>query len=144
VFVDYNPLGNLNSDKVIPPVSLETLSDRVKKLLVGDDGNSGRIGEQIEVLSVFIPIVHHDDQTQTKINQYQAAKADTRIALQKVQTAENEAKANKALTASLSNNPNVLTSKCLDMVAKGVDLPAGFTCWPGGSSAVVVPSTAKR
>lgn len=144
VFVDYNPLGNLNSDKVIPPVSLETLSDRVKKLLVGDDGNSGRIGEQVEVLSVFIPIVHHDDQTQTKINQYQAAKADTRIALQKVQTAENEAKANKALTASLSNNPNVLTSKCLDMVAKGVDLPAGFTCWPGGSSAVVVPSTAKR
>lgn len=143
VFVDYNPLGNLNSDKVVPPVSLETLSARTKELLVGEDGNGGRIGDQIEVLSVFIPIVHHDNQTQRKINQYQAAKADTRIALQKVQTAENEAKANKTLASSVSNDPNVLVSKCLDLVKTGVALPAGFTCWPGDGSAVVIPGGGK-
>jgi regulator of protease activity HflC (stomatin/prohibitin superfamily) len=145
VFVDYNPLGNLNSNKPTPPPSLEALGTRVKTLLVGDDGNGGRIGDQIEVLSIFIPIVHHDDQTQTKINQYQAAKADTRIALQKVQTAVNEAKANKTLASSVSRDPNVLVSKCLDLVAKaGTNLPAGFTCWPGGGSAVVVPGTTQR
>ena len=140
VFVDYNPLGNLNTNKPTPPPSLESLGARVKALLVGADGNGGRIGDQIEVLSVFIPIVHHDDQTQRKINQYQAAKADTRIALQKVLTAQNEAKANKTLASSVSNDPNVLVSKCLDLVKTGVSLPAGFSCWPGGGSAVVVPS----
>lgn len=146
VFVDYNPLGNLNTKdtaKPVVPPSLEDLSSRVKALLVGDNGTGGRIGDQIEVLSVFIPIVHHDDQTQLKINQYQAAKADTRIALQKVQTAENEAKANKALRASISNDPNVLVSKCLDLVKTGVALPAGFSCWPGGGGGVVIPGSSK-
>lgn len=146
VFVDYNPLGNLNTantTKPVVPPSLEDLSARVKTLLVGKDGTSGRIGDQIEVLSVFIPIVHHDDQTQLKINQYQAAKADTRIALQKVQTAINDAKANKVLSSSVTNDPNVLVSKCLDLVKAGVALPAGFTCWPGSGNGVVIPGSNK-
>jgi len=144
VFANYNPLGNLNSNtsKAAPP-SLEALSAQVRELLVGDNGNGGRIGDQIEVLSVFTPIIHHDDQTQTKINQYQAAKADTRIALQKVQTAENDAKANKVLASSVSHDPNVLVSKCLDLVKTGIALPAGFTCWPGGGSGVVIPASGK-
>jgi SPFH domain/Band 7 family protein len=144
VFATYNPLGNLNSNVTTAPPSLEALSAQVRELLVGKNGTSGRIGNQIEVLSVFTPIIHHDNQTQRKINQYQAAKADTRIALQKVKTAVNEAKANKTLAGSVSNDPNVLVSKCLDLVRTGVALPAGFTCWPGGSSAVVVPSQNRR
>jgi regulator of protease activity HflC (stomatin/prohibitin superfamily) len=144
VFVDYNPLGNINNEKVAAPPSLERMSSRVKALLVGRTGNSGRIGDQIEVLSVFIPIVHHDGQTQQKINQYQAARADTRIAGQKVQTATNEAKANKVLAGTVTKNPYVLVSKCLDLVkGRTTPLPAGFNCWPGGSSAVVVPQTGR-
>ena len=95
------------------------------------------------MLSVFTPIIHHDDQTQLKINQYQAAKADTRIALQKVQTAKNDALANKTLASSVSHDPNVLVSKCLDLVKSGINLPAGFTCWPGGGNGVVIPGGGK-
>lgn len=144
VFVDYNPLGNINNERVPVAPSLEKMSSRVKILLVGRNGTTGRIGSQIEVLSIFIPIVHHDGQTQQKINQYQAARADTRIASQRVLTAQKEAEANKALRASVSNNPNVLVSKCLDLVkAKAGNLPAGFTCWPSGSSSVVIPSAGR-
>lgn len=134
VFTDYNPLANVNTDSPSAGPSLETLSKRTRQELID------RVGDQIEVLSVFIPIVHHDKQTQTKINQYQAAKADTRIAQQRVQTAIQEAEANKRLAASISKEPDVLVSKCLDLVKTGVDLPAGFTCWPGGGSGVVIPS----
>lgn len=137
VFVDYNPLSVVNTDAPAAGPSLEELSTRTKETLVK------RVGEQIEILSVFIPIVHHDKQTQTKINQYQAARADTRIAEQRIQTARKEAEANVALTNSISKEPNVLVSKCLDMVAKGTPLPAGFSCWPGGSGAVVVPGAGK-
>ncbi len=144
VFVDYNPLGNINDENVPVAPSLENMSNRVRTLLVGRAGSTGRIGQQIEVLSVFIPIVHHDDQTQQKINQYQAARADTRIAQQKVQTARREAEANKVLSSSVSKDPNVLVSKCLDLVkSRGGSLPAGFTCWPGTSTAVVVPSAGR-
>jgi regulator of protease activity HflC (stomatin/prohibitin superfamily) len=137
VFVDYNPLANVNQDTPTSGPSLEELSKRTHDAMVA------RVGKQIEILSVFIPIVHHDKQTQTKINQYQAAKADTRIATQKIQTALKEAEANKALRSSISNDPNVLVSKCLDLVKTGVALPAGFSCWPGGGGAVVVPSANK-
>ena len=140
VFVDYNPLGNINNENVAAPPSLENMANRVKLLLAGRNSTTGRIGSQIEVLSIFIPIVHHDGQTQQKINQYQAARADTRIASQRVLTAQKEAEANKALSSSVSNNPNVLVSKCLDLVkTKAGNLPAGFTCWPGSSSSVVKP-----
>lgn len=145
VFVDYNPLGNINDNRAPEPPSLENMSARVKTLLVGRAGSTGRIGQQIEVLSVFIPIVHHDGQTQSKINQYQSARADTRIALQKVETARNEAEANEALASSVNKNPYVLVSKCLDLVkGRGAgNLPAGFTCWPGNGTSVVVPSAGR-
>ena len=68
--------------------------------------------------------------------------AQTRIAEQGVKTAEQQEKANEALAKSVSKDPNVLVSKCLDMVEGGkVTLPAGFSCWPSSGSAVVVPAT---
>lgn len=85
-----------------------------------------------------------DDSTQSRINAYQAEIGNTRVAEQKQQTAEAEAKANQMLAQSVSNDPNVLVSKCLDtladMVEAGQQVPAGFSCWPGGGSALVVPS----
>lgn len=136
VFASYNPLGGINQTKAVPPPSLDSLAEKVKESL------REQIGEQIEVLSVQTPIIRHDPATQTKINQYQAAQADTRIALQKVQTAQNEKKANQILSTSVSNDPNVLVSKCLDtlneMVKSDNAVPAGFSCWPGGSSPVVI------
>lgn len=101
-----------------------------------------QIGDQIEVLSVIIPVIKLDDNTQSKANALLAQVAQTRIAEQGVKTAEQQAKANEALAKSVSKDPNVLVSKCLDMVEGGkVTLPAGFSCWPSSGSAVVVPST---
>jgi regulator of protease activity HflC (stomatin/prohibitin superfamily) len=104
---------------------------------------NAQIGDQIEVLQVIIPVVHFDDATQSRVNALQSQIAQTRIAEQAERTAIAQAKANKELAASVSNDPNVLVSKCLDLlnesITKGYPLPAGFSCW-GASSAIVVPS----
>ena len=103
------------------------------------------VGNNIKVFELAVTVLNYDDSTQSKINALQGQVAQTRIAEQAVQTAQQQAYANEKLAASVSNTPNVLVSKCLDMVAEGkAALPAGFSCWPGGSSAVVVPSAATK
>lgn len=100
------------------------------------------VGEQITVIDLAVTVLNYDDATQAKINALQGQVAQTRIAEQAVQTAEQQAKANQKLAESVSKDPNVLVSKCLDMVESGkVTLPAGFSCWPNSGSAVVVPGT---
>lgn len=107
----------------------------------------GLVGNQIDVLSVIIPVMHFDESTQGRINALQAQIAQTRIAEQAENTAKAQAAANSALAATVSKDPNVLVSKCLDLIneaiTKSYALPAGFSCWQGGSSAVVVPSGGK-
>ena len=105
-----------------------------------------RLGENplVEIDSITISYVGLSESTQQKINEFTAEIARTRIAGQRVETAKKEAEANQELSDSISNDPNVLVSKCLDMVAEGgVSLPANFQCWPGGGGAVVVPGTTK-
>lgn len=49
-----------------------------------------------------------------------------------------------SLSKSVSNDPNVLVSRCFDTVEEAVKAdyrPAGFSCWSGSGSAVVVPSS---
>lgn len=100
------------------------------------------IGAQVKVLSVVIPVVRYDDSTQDKINQLQAELANTRIAEQREKTAAAEARANRVLASSVSHDPNVLVSKCLDWLAAmqkaRLTVPAGFTCWPSDGKPVVV------
>lgn len=103
-----------------------------------------RVGNDVEILSVILPIIRFDGETQEKINAFQAEVGNTRIAEQREATAKAQAQANKNLAGSVNNDPNVLVSKCLDaleeMVKKGQNVPIGFTCWPGGSaSSVVLP-----
>ncbi|HEX3082095.1 MAG TPA: hypothetical protein VHQ86_02475, partial [Candidatus Saccharimonadia bacterium] len=70
-----------------------------------------------------------------------------RIAKQKELTAAAEAAANAALAASVSKDPNVLVSKCLDILAQmekdKMPIPAGVSCWPGGSGTAVIAGNAK-
>ena len=93
--------------------------------------------------ALIIPVVHFDENTQSKVNALLAQVAQTRIAEQAVITAEQQALANQTLAESVSKDPNVLVSKCMDllneMVSKGQSIPIGFSCWPGGGSSVVVP-----
>ena len=104
-----------------------------------NDAADGRV----TIDSISIPVVRFDGQTTARIQQIQAQIAQTQVAKQAEQTAIAQAAANKALAASVSKDPNVLVSKCLDIVQeavnKGATLPAGFSC-NGASSAVVVPS----
>jgi regulator of protease activity HflC (stomatin/prohibitin superfamily) len=136
-FANYDPLG------------VDTNGDSTQTSLVGLAGQvtstmNREIGDTISVQSVIIPVLHFDPSTQDRINSLQAQVAQTRIAQQAQKTATAQAAANKALAASVSNSPNVLVSKCLDIlqesVNKGQSLPAAFSCFPGtgGSASVAV------
>lgn len=133
-FKDYDALAVDESGNSTAP-SMSDLSDNATSQLRKE------IGDQIEVENVIIVIPHFDDNTQAKVNALQAQVAQTRIAAQAIITAQKQSLANQALSASVSSDPNVLVSKCLDIVESGKSaLPAGFTCWPSSQSAIVVPS----
>lgn len=138
VFASYDPLATVDTNGRSTAKSLDDLSEEVTARL------RLKVGDQVEVLSVIIPLVSFDKTTQDKINDYQAELANTRIAKQRQQTANAEAEANRKLSGSVSNDPNVLVSKCFDtlkdMVRAKQQIPAGFSCWPGGGSSVVIPS----
>lgn len=106
------------------------------------------IGGTIEVLSTIIPIMTFDPETQARINQLQQQVALTRVALQSQKTASAQAAANKKLSASVNNSPNVLVSHCYQiletMVKNGQNVPAGFSCWPGGGVAAVIAGGGKN
>jgi len=138
-FEQYDPLAIDPKGNSTSP-TLESLSTEVLAQMKSE------IHEQISVLSVIIPVVHYDDNTQQKVNALLAQVAQTRIAEQSVITAEQQALANRTLAESVSKDPNVLVSTCMDllgeMVSKGQTIPIGFSCWPGAGSAVVVPGVA--
>jgi regulator of protease activity HflC (stomatin/prohibitin superfamily) len=122
VLGDYNPLDAVNLDESGALANLDELADAVAESL------RERVEGRVEVLSVTIPLINYD----------------TRIAEEAEQTALAQARANEALSESVSNDPNVLVAQCFDLLGDMVDadqpIPAGFSCWPGGSSAVVLPA----
>jgi regulator of protease activity HflC (stomatin/prohibitin superfamily) len=139
VFASFDPLAKIKSDNAGAGVpTLAELGDQAKARL------QELLGDRLAVDSVVISLVKYDDGTQAKIDAYQAEVAATRIAEQRHQTAQADAVANRKLAESVSKDPNVLVSKCLDTLADmqkaGQQVPAGFSCWPGGGSAIVVPS----
>lgn len=140
VFSNYDPLATDEGGSLVS-VSLNELSNQAT------DEMQEKVGNQIEVLNVIIAQTHYDENTQNRINALQAQIAETEIAKQAKLTAEAQAAANEILADSVSNDPNVLVSNCFDllgeMVSKGQVIPTGFSCWPGGGSAIVVPSAAK-
>lgn len=95
----------------------------------------------IEIVDVTISFIDYGAKTDQKINAFLGEVAKTRQALQAQATATAQAKANKILADSISRDPNVLVSRCLDLIAEGeASLPAGFQCWPNTGGAVVLPS----
>jgi regulator of protease activity HflC (stomatin/prohibitin superfamily) len=141
-FTAYDPLGiDANGNSTNEPLSAvgkASLSSDVQQQMAAE------IGQYIDVQSVIIPLLNFDSATQDRINQLQQQVALTRIAQQAQQTAIAQAAANKALATSVSDDPNVLVSKCLDIlqdaVSKGQALPAGFSCFGSGGATVAVPS----
>jgi regulator of protease activity HflC (stomatin/prohibitin superfamily) len=137
VLANFNPLEQIKADSKGAP-DLNQFSAAVTRDL------RTRVGDDVEIKSVIIPIIHFDEQTQNKINAYQAEVANTRIAEQKITTNKAQAKANEALKESVSNEPLILAAQCMDildaMVKKNMTPPIGFNCIAGASAtSVVIP-----
>jgi regulator of protease activity HflC (stomatin/prohibitin superfamily) len=127
VFASYDPLAPQNLD--VSP--LPGLAAQATKIL------QDKVGSQITVLEVQVPTIKYDQGTEDRINQLNQQRAQTSIAKEAQKTAEEQAKANAAISASLNNDPNVLVSKCLDIVKEKGGSP--FGCWPGASAVPTMP-----
>jgi regulator of protease activity HflC (stomatin/prohibitin superfamily) len=140
VYGSYDPLAAVKGGENI---EVDALSQGVQEAMITRVKELGKGTAQVEVLSVTTPLIRLDKTTQEKIDAYQQEVANTRIAEQKQATAEAEAKANEAISASISKDPNVLAYKCLNimeqMAKSGSSVPAGLYCFPGGNAPVVVP-----
>ena len=128
VFAKFDPLSPENTEGT----NVQALGDEVAVKL------RAKVGDQVEIINVIVPLVNYDEATQSRINALNVEKANTRVAEQRAKTAEAEARANEILAASVSDNPNVLVSKCLDSAREGNISPLG--CWPGTSAVPTVPA----
>lgn len=129
VMAKYNPLSSVeDADNASGAGDLNSLSTQVRESL------ERKVGADIEVKSVTIPIINFDESTQTRIDELQAEIARTRVAEQRQDTAEAERRANEILDRSVSDN--VLTSKCLDIVERSGQSPLG--CFPGASGQPII------
>lgn len=138
VMDSYDPLG-VNDEGESTAPSLADISRDVKNDMIT------RVADRIDVISVSVTLIDFENNVDDRINDLQAQVAATRVAVQSKLTAEAQALANQALAASVSNDPNVLVAQCFDLVELAInnEVPppaAGYGCWPGGSSAIVVPS----
>lgn len=135
VMATYDPLNY--ADEAEGGKDLAALSQAVQEEM------QARVGNQIEVRSVTLPLVNFDEATQARVNELQAESAKTRVAEQKKQTSTAEAEANKILEQSVTDE--TLTSKCLDIVRETKQSPIG--CFPtAGTQPVTItnqPEAAK-
>lgn len=132
-FSKYDPLGLDKAGESTQPTNAQ-LGQQVQTAL------TDQVGQYLKIYSVYIPLFNFDRTTQDRLNQLQQQVAQTRVAQQAEQTAKAQAAANRALSQSVSNDPNVLVSKCLDTLHEAVQsnyqLPAGFSCF-GPSNALI-------
>ena len=146
-FGKYDPLSGANLENLTPE-QLATAEINVvpdyeafnAAIQTNVEAKIANLGDLVDIQSITISAVQLPENTQNRINAFNAAVQDTKIALQEVATKQAQAEGNNQLAASLQD-PNVLVSKCFDALAAGqFVLPAGGSCWPGGGSGVVIPS----
>lgn len=128
VFASFDPLAPQNLDTS----PLPALSAKALNLL------REKVGNQVEILDVSVPVIDFDDATEGKINQLNAERANTAVALQAQKTAEAQKRANEIIASSVANDPNVVVSNCVTRALdKGIS-PLG--CWPSTSVVPTVPA----
>lgn len=111
VFGRYDPLAAVKSDGAAT-VNTKSLQEGVRTALERD------LKGQIHIPSVTIPVVHFDGETEARLKSYQQAIADTRIAEQNVQTANQQALAAGKLAAQTGlKDPGVQYQNCLNLTA---------------------------
>ena len=138
-FDGYDPIGSLTTTVPLGQPGNPTIAQIAQRVY---QQMAHEIGGQVHVYSVLIPLINYDSTVQARLNSVLTQKASTDIALQAVKTAQAQAQANRVLAASVSNDPNVLVSRCLDLLSEMIKTnmtpPAGFSCWPGGSGTPVI------
>lgn len=144
VFQDYDPIADVNSTVPLGSPGRPTTQQLAAQL---EQELQKSIGSDVIIDNLTIPNIQYDDAVQAQLNSAFAQKAKTVIAEQAVQTALEQAQANKDLASSTSLNPLVLVQQCqtyLNTLAdKGLVPNAGFSCWPGQGSGIVIPSSSK-
>lgn len=111
----------------------QQLSNAVKAAL------TAAIGNQVKVNTLIVAPLKYDQTVENRINSVLAQTAKTDVAKQSIVTAESQAAANKALQQNVT--PLTLVQQCMTAISDGqLTPPAGFSCWPGGSSGVVIPA----
>lgn len=137
VFASYNPFLSVTvaaTEADAKKQSLSSLGEAVKERL------DAMVGRQIEVLSVFIPIVHHDAKTQASLDAYQQELNKNRTLTQEKANAELQRDINNTLAESLSKSGGAV-SYCLSimkvMVDRGLTPPVGM-CSFGAPPSVII------
>jgi len=145
---DYNPIAQLKSvgsDELSVDLSFAPDYGDISKVIEDDMKERLSDKDQAQIEGITFSYLRLSDNTQRKLDDYVAAIGETRIATQQEETAKAQARANSELSASVSNDPNVLVSRCFDLLKDAAqsnyNLPAGFSCWPGGGSSVVIPGS---
>ncbi|WP_301119734.1 SPFH domain-containing protein [Mycolicibacterium fortuitum] len=137
VFASYNPLVTINpADPTKPAPSaaesqLPAMAARAAEIM------QAKVGDQIKIYEVQIPTIAFDGKTQDRIDELNRQKAATAVAIESQTTADEQAKANQKIAASINNDPNVLVNKCLDIVREKGGSVLG--CWPGANAVPTVP-----
>lgn len=122
---DYNPLSSLDLSTGQTTFDGTALAEEVKKLM------ETRVGNQIVIESVVIPLVRHDAKTEENIKAFQDVIAQKRILEQKLRNAETE----KAAAELLRDLPGAYTmNKCLDLAKEmgrepGLCVTGATTFW---------------
>lgn len=102
---------------------------------------TGRVGADVQIITLVLKPLVYDSTVQDRINSVLAQTAKTDVAKQSELTAQAQARANQIAESALSSNPLVLVQQCMNAIADGqLTPPAGFSCWPGSGSGVVIPS----
>lgn len=136
VYDGYDPILPLSTNaKPGTPDNPTTgqLGAKVKALLVQ------AIGDQVIVGTLVVKPPQYDQTVENRINSVLAQTAKTDVAKQAVVTATDQAEANKALQQNVTEL--TLVQQCMTAISDGqLNPPAGFSCWPGSGSGVVIPS----
>lgn len=142
----YNPIAELKavaSNDTSANLSFTPDYNKLSKVIEEDMKKRMSVHDLAVVEGVTFSYLSISPNTQKKLDDYIAEVGETRIATQKKETAKAQAEANRELSSSVSKDPNVLVSRCLDILnestQKNYQLPAGFSCWPGGGSTMIVP-----
>lgn len=123
VFATYNPLSQVNLQTGQVVFDGAKLSSDLKNEL------TNVIGNDIEVVTAFVPLVHHDKQTEKNIQQFQDVVAQSRILEQQKANAEKEKAVSDLQRQFLTDE--FLKNKCIEQAVKGGYHP-GLCLMQGG------------